>query len=80
LSTESEVLISNGSLESNAAQTGSAGMGVNMYPTFFANGNFATQVAARFSSIRVKGYSINRFVMGTSLNLAQTELLTSPLT
>jgi len=66
-------MISTGAAESGAVEAGTTRLGVNMYPTFYANANFATQVAARFGSIRPKGYCVTRIIMGNSLTLAQSE-------
>lgn len=68
-------MVSNGASESSFTQIGSTGLGKNMYGTIYADAAFATQVAARFSSIRIKGFCVTRILLGNDLQLGQTELL-----
>lgn len=66
-------MIGSAASESTGTQTGClAGAGLNLYGTVIGSANFNSQVANRFGSIKVKGYSINRTIFYLDLSIAQT--------
>jgi len=69
--------ITAGQSESTATQAGTSGLGLNLFSNIYNDANFATQIAAKYSSIMIKGFSVTRLILGNDLTLAQSEV-TSP--